>query len=66
MLLSFSISETCWFDPGLPGKNLIRSNRELAKSAKVSFSIVFRTIIAKKSRYAVQRVSPGGPDPHHH
>lgn len=53
---------------GSKGRSLAKIDHKILKtSAKVSFSIGFRESNATRNRYFKPlRVSPGGPDAHHH
>ncbi|KAK7400655.1 hypothetical protein VNO78_11894 [Psophocarpus tetragonolobus] len=57
-----------YFYPGSDDRNVAkRESKTLGKSVKVSYSIGFRNSNATRSQnYRPTRVSPGGPDAHHH
>ncbi|KAJ1376065.1 hypothetical protein SESBI_50336 [Sesbania bispinosa] len=53
--------------PGSEGRSLSETDKVLGTSAKVSFSIGFRNSNSTSNHYyQPRRVSPGGPDAHHH
>lgn len=53
--------------PGSKGRSLAKIDNILNTSAKVSYSINFRKSNATRNQYyQTLRVSPGGPDAHHH
>lgn len=56
-----------YFYPGSKERSLAKIHKRLNTSAKVSFSIEFRNNATRSGQYyQPRRVSPGGPDGHHH
>ncbi|OAY26289.1 hypothetical protein MANES_16G035800v8 [Manihot esculenta] len=64
VLLAISYSESRLLDPSLVRRNLIRSIQEMGE--KEVYNVRQGNESMNKFHFHSKRVSPGGPDPHHH
>ncbi|KAJ6769932.1 CLAVATA3/ESR (CLE)-RELATED PROTEIN 3 [Salix purpurea] len=64
ILLSFAQSETRPLDPSLVRRNLIRTIRALGETEPYNVKLEDEGMIG--GQLSSKRVSPGGPDAHHH